>query len=188
MRAHAAERARMGQTQCVFLPPWVPTTEAEKAHEDAYREEMLGISASARNLLVPHATAQRADFCFDWDTHRPFAEAAYREDRRLWQLLPRLVPTRVSEEDFWRNYFSHVFAVKSKYDAHKAGAPPVGGASAPADAPSAASVCASLPYPQKYLAARKYTTDGPPLPNVSDADTILLEALRRQVRVMMTMP
>ena len=46
------------------------------------------------------------------------------------QLLPRLVPTRVSEEDFWRNYFSHVFAVKSKYEAHQAGAPPVGGASA----------------------------------------------------------
>ena len=35
----------------------------------------------------------------------------------------------MSEEDFWRNYFSHVFAVKSKYEAHQAGAPPVGGAS-----------------------------------------------------------
>ena len=40
------------------------------------------------------------EFCFDWEEHRPFAEAAYRGDKRLHQLLPRLVPKRISEEDF----------------------------------------------------------------------------------------
>lgn len=31
-------------------------------------------------------------------------------------LLPASHARRISEEDFWRNYFSHVFAVKRRFD------------------------------------------------------------------------
>lgn len=99
----------MGQTQTVFLPPWVPSTETEKRHEPEFREAIVKLSSAAANLIAPHPLHEDPEFCFDWVEHRPFAEAAYRGDRRLHRLLPRLVPKRISEEDFWRNYFSHVF-------------------------------------------------------------------------------
>ena len=95
----------MGQTQTVFLPPWVPSTEAEKACEHEFREAIMKLSATAANLIAPHPLHADAEFCFDWVEHRPFAEAAYTGDRRLHRLLPRLVPKHISEEAFWRNYF-----------------------------------------------------------------------------------
>ena len=84
----------MGQTQTVFLPPWVPSTDAEKKHEPEFREAVLSISATAANLVHPHALHTDPDFSFDWLEHRPFAEVAYRADRRLFKLAPRLVPKR----------------------------------------------------------------------------------------------
>ena len=83
----------MGASHTVFLPPWVPATETEKANEAEFRQAILRLS-SAANLIAPHPLHTESDFCFDWEAHRPFAEAAYRGDRRLHRLLPRLVPKR----------------------------------------------------------------------------------------------
>ena len=125
----------MGQTQTIFLPPWVPSTEAEKVNEAEFREAIVKLSAAAANLIAPHPLHEDPEFNFDWVEHRPFAEAAYRGDKRLHRLLPKLVPKRcarqaraarsasacadaarrarpflclrsISEEEFWRNYFS----------------------------------------------------------------------------------
>merc|ERR1719174_776159 len=85
---------------------------------------MLKLSQAAANLIAPHPLHEDPEFCFDWVEHRPFAEAAYRGDKRLHRLLPRLVPKRISEEDFWRNYFSHVFAVKRRFELGGDGVPP----------------------------------------------------------------
>ena len=156
------------------------------------------------------------EFCFDWEEHRPFAEAAYRGDKRLHQLLPRLVPKRISEEDFWRNYFSHVFAVKRRFElggdaSHAAlltttmSAPPTasttgigasGGPSTSREPLPGLDVTPATPtqspmrplsltvsYPEKFHLALKYAEEGPPLPNLSDADRILLEALQQQATV-----
>ena len=43
-------------------------------------------------------------------------------------------------------------------------------------------VTARVSYPEKFHLAAKYAADGPPLPNLSDADRILLEALHQQAR------
>ena len=67
----------MGQVQTVFLPPWVPSTEAEKANEAEFTEAIMKLSATAANLIAPHPLADHPDFVFDWVEHRPFAEAAY---------------------------------------------------------------------------------------------------------------
>ena len=87
----------------------------------------------------------------------------------------------VSEEDFWRNYFSHVYAVKRSFaqaplpnGQHEATA-----ASAPQPVPIATR-CVS--YPEKFHLAAKYATEGPSLPNLSDADRVLLHALYQQAR------
>ena len=37
-----------------------------------------------------------------------------------------------------------------------------------------------MSYPEKFHLALKYATEGPPLPNLSDADRILLDALQQQ--------
>ena len=84
----------MGQTQTVFLPPWVPSTPEEKAEEQRFRTAIMNLSTSAGNFLSPHELHQHPEFCFDWVEHRPFAEAAYRADARLFRLLPRVVPKR----------------------------------------------------------------------------------------------
>lgn len=84
----------MGQTQTVFLPPWVPSTEAEKRQETDFRDAIIKLSAAAANLIAPHPLHEDPEFNFDWVEHRPFAEAAYRGDKRLHRLLPRLVPKR----------------------------------------------------------------------------------------------
>lgn len=193
----------MGQTQTVFLPPWVPTTEAEKLHEEEFRDAIVKLSAAAANLIAPHPLHDDPEFCFDWVEHRPFAEAAYRGDKRLHRLLPKLVPKRISEEEFWRNYFSHVFAVKRRYELGGDGAPPSVApptASTAADASaiaSAADMAVETPatpaspsrlgmtvsYPEKFHLALKYAAEGPPLPNLSDADRILLEALQQQATI-----
>ena len=82
----------MGQTQTVFLPPWEPTTEAEKARADEFRTAIRELSSHAANLLSPHAVHTEPDFSFDWVEHRSFAEAAYTGDAKLGRLIPRLVP------------------------------------------------------------------------------------------------
>ena len=84
----------MGQTQTVFLPPWVPTTESEKQRKQEFTAAIRRIGHTAANLVSPHPLVEHPDFVFDWVEHRPFAEAAYREDPRLFKLLPNLVPKR----------------------------------------------------------------------------------------------
>ena len=201
----------MGQTQTIHLPPWVPSTEMEKANEVEFREAILKLSTAAANLISPHPLHQDPEFSFDWVEHRPFAEAAYSGDRRLFVLLPKLVPKRISEEEFWYNYFSHVFAVKRRYELgggdDDRGASDSGGsagvsagsaASGPATANGVAEpedeivpavpaspwpMTKTVSYPEKFHMALKYYSEGPPLPNLSDADRILLEALEQQAKI-----
>ena len=44
-------------------------------------------------------------------------------------------------------------------------------------------VIAHVSYPEKFHLAHKYASEGPPLPNLSDADRILLEALHQQATI-----
>jgi len=173
----------MGQTQTHFLPPWVPSTEVEKASEADYRKAILQISHSASNFVTLH---EDPEFCFDWAEFRPFAEVAYRTDKQLFKILPRLVPRRVSEEEFWRNYFSHVFAVKQQFEraaASGTSAAPAASDSEPVAARSTSSCNPSISYPEKFHLAVHYASEGPPLPNLSDADRILLQALHQQASI-----
>jgi predicted dehydrogenase len=49
---------------------------------------------------------------FNIDAFMPALEGALRHDKNLSQWLPKLVPKHVSEDDFWKNYFSHVQAIR----------------------------------------------------------------------------
>ena len=126
-------------------------------------------------------------------------------------LIKRVVARSISEEDLWRNYFSHVFAVKRRFELGAAAALPDGVVAPPSAPPTsstltdagasgaASSLDASfgtpatpaspmrmgmtVSYPEKFHLALKYAAEGPPLPNLSDADRILLEALQQQATV-----
>ncbi len=89
----------------------------------------------------------------------------------------------MSEEHFWRNYFSHVFAVKRRFEEGIVDAPAPPSASAAAAPPPPINRLLSISYPDKFHLAVKYSTDGPPLPNLSDPDRILLDALRQQATI-----
>ena len=84
----------MGSEHSVFLPPWEAETEAEKARADDFRAAVKSLSNSTANFLVPHVLSSDPSFTWDWEEHRPFAEAAYQSDERLTKLIPRLVPSR----------------------------------------------------------------------------------------------
>ena len=94
LRSRTADDPLMGQTQTVYLPPWVPSTEAEKLNEAEFQDSIMKLSATSANLIAPHPLHEDPDFSFDWIDHRPFAEAAYSGDKRLHRLLPKLVPKR----------------------------------------------------------------------------------------------
>mmetsp|Transcript_14830 Transcript_14830/g.30045 ORF Transcript_14830/g.30045 Transcript_14830/m.30045 type:complete len:292 (+) Transcript_14830:58-933(+) len=175
----------MGQTQTVYLPPWEPTTETEKERADEFRTAIQELRNHSANFLNPHSSHTDSDFSFDWTEHRPFAEAAYTGDARLGRLIPRLVPKHVSEEDFWRNYFSHVFAVKRSFAQIPIPALPNGAVHATSASTAEPPVPTVTPvsYPEKFHLAAKYATEGPSLPNLSDADRVLLHALYQQASI-----
>eukprot|EP00962_Isochrysis_galbana_P018704 scaffold5390_cov116-Isochrysis_galbana.AAC.6 len=108
-------------------------------------------------------------------------------------LTPTALTRSVSEEDFWRNYFSHIFAIKRQFALQAAGDAMPGGRAAPEEAGSScaaapsqllprqlsAAQLAAVSYPEKFHLAVQYGVHGPPLPNLSDADRILLEVSPR---------
>ncbi len=55
--------------------------------------------------------AATADREFSIERYKSYLEGAIKHDHRLSQWQPKLVPKRVSEELFWRNYFSHVQSI-----------------------------------------------------------------------------
>ena len=73
----------MGQTQTVYLPPWVPSTDAEKRAPAEFTAAINELRARAAHFVTPHAMHEHPDFSFDWIEHRPLAEAAYTGDTRL---------------------------------------------------------------------------------------------------------
>ncbi|KAI6652771.1 hypothetical protein LOD99_4157 [Oopsacas minuta] len=85
--------------------PWYGYNEAEEM-----KTQILEISSSHRNLLrepPPGSTLNYSlDSCFGQ------AMLMLSEDQRLEQARFSLVPQKISEENFWRNYFYRVHLVK----------------------------------------------------------------------------
>ena len=142
-------------------------------------------------------------------SQRPPTTAALGSSCALSLLSLLSALCRISEEEFWRNYFSHVFAVKRRFELGQQHmeapptAPTVGGPghAGPSSYPAMDVETPATPggaqqpgspggrmgltvsYPEKFQLALKYAAEGPPLPNLSDADRILLEALQQQATV-----
>lgn len=83
------------------IPPWIGCR-----NEEILKEECLNLSSDYRNFLKSSPIG--CDFKFEYNSCYPLAEAIMKQDPRLENLRYELVPKRVSEQNFWRNYFYRI--------------------------------------------------------------------------------
>merc|ERR1719369_2311779 len=95
--------------------------------EDQLREKILALSEDKRNFL--RAPPQGVDFDFEYSAVAAHALVLLREDERLNKMRYDLVPKKVKEDDFWRNYFYRVGLAQQSFDlADSLSGPALGGA------------------------------------------------------------
>ncbi len=83
-------------------------------NEDDLKEKILALSADSRNFL----RAPPGGVNFDLETAGVAAHALVllKEDPRLERMRYELVPKKVKEDEFWRNYFYRVGLVKQSFE------------------------------------------------------------------------
>ena len=109
-------------------------------NEDDLKEKILALSSDARNFL----RAPPSGVNFDLETSGVAAHALVilQEDPRLERMRYELVPKRVKEDEFWRNYFYRVGLVKQSFELTH-GLAEVAAAASAAPTAAAAAVAAS---------------------------------------------
>jgi len=112
----ARQRAEQAQAELYdgSVPPWQTLSEQFAILEEELKARILALSAQQSLFTTAAAEQHRAA-----TRHRsvlpgclPMATAALEADPQLAQLRFRLVPRRLSEEDFWQVYFWHVATAK----------------------------------------------------------------------------
>ncbi|KAL5103019.1 Synapse-associated protein 1 [Taenia crassiceps] len=87
--------------------------EKDRIRQQRVRELVLRLSLEEQNFLRPPPHGS----CFQWNLdlakqYTPIATALLQADPNLAALRFRLVPRRVKEDDFWRNYFYRVSLIR----------------------------------------------------------------------------
>ena len=101
----ALDKAKIESIQTEANPPWYGFHESEEM-----KTQILEISSSRRNLL--REPPPGSTFQFSLDLYFGQAMLMLAEDQRLDEIRFDLVPKKISEENFWRNYFYRVHLVK----------------------------------------------------------------------------
>jgi len=91
------------------LPPWVGYQD-----EAAMKEKILSLSNDTRNFV--RAPPSGVSFEFDYASVSTTAMALLQEDPQLEKMRYELVPKKVREDEFWRNYFYRVSLIKQTFD------------------------------------------------------------------------
>merc|ERR1711997_1208377 len=91
------------------LPPWVGYQD-----EAAMKEKILSLSNDKRNFV--RAPPSGVSFEFDYSSVSATAMALLHEDPQLEAMRYELVPKKVKEDEFWRNYFYRVSLIKQSFD------------------------------------------------------------------------
>eukprot|EP00794_Sanderia_malayensis_P000450 gene450-1092_t len=87
------------------VPPWVGYNE-----EEEIKSQILSLSADERHFLRDPPSG--VDFHFELDAVMPVALTILKEDKQLQAMRFKLVPQKIKEEKFWRNYFYRVSLIK----------------------------------------------------------------------------
>jgi len=110
-RAHD-EGERERELRSAELLPWRTLAEQFAILEDELRERILRISQMETNFSVELASTSRRRPGNILPGCLPMANASLKADEALQGLRYKLVPTRMSDEQFWRCYFWHVANIK----------------------------------------------------------------------------
>jgi len=81
---------------------------------DIIREEILDLSTSEENFLTEESNYM-FEFEFDMEECKYQAIKLMEYDQRLGLLRNAIVPSKVSDERFWKNYFYNVELIKMKH-------------------------------------------------------------------------
>lgn len=102
-----AEEVKQGNVE----PPWVLGKGMEDK-EKVLRLQILHISQEKWMFLESPAPALLEGFMFDMDQFAPVAQECLKLDPQLEKMRWLLVPWKVKEEPFWRNYFGRIYVIK----------------------------------------------------------------------------
>jgi len=83
-------------------------------NEEELREKVLALSEDRRNFL--RSPPAGVNFDFEYSAVAAHAVVLLKEDPRLSQMRYELVPKKVKEDEFWRNYFYRVGLVKQSFE------------------------------------------------------------------------
>lgn len=83
-------------------------------NEEELREKILALSEDRRNFL--RAPPSGVNFDFEYSGVAAHALVLLQEDTNLKQLRYELVPKKIKEDDFWRNYFYRVGLLKQSFE------------------------------------------------------------------------
>ena len=78
------------------------------------KAKILSLSNDKRNFL--RAPPSGVTFEFDYASVSATALALLQEDQELEKMRYELVPKKVKEDEFWRNYFYRVNLIKQSFD------------------------------------------------------------------------
>ena len=112
LHARVAAEAELRSTS---IPPWQTLSEQFAILEDELKVRILRISRDQGNFTQERARTQVVRQASVLPGCLPMANAAIAADPTLGELRFRLVPGRLSEEEFWRCYFWHVVRPFRRY-------------------------------------------------------------------------
>ncbi len=91
------------------VAPWVGYQD-----EEELKAKILSLSEDRRNFV--RAPPSGVTFEFEYSSVSPTALSLLQEDPRLQEMRYELVPKKVKEEEFWRNYFYRVSLIKQSFE------------------------------------------------------------------------
>jgi len=91
------------------LAPWIGYQD-----EEAMKGKIMSLSNDKRNFV--RAPPSGVSFEFDYASVSATALALLNEDPQLEKMRYELVPKKVKEDEFWRNYFYRVSLIKQSFD------------------------------------------------------------------------
>mmetsp|Transcript_1834 Transcript_1834/g.3527 ORF Transcript_1834/g.3527 Transcript_1834/m.3527 type:complete len:295 (-) Transcript_1834:192-1076(-) len=103
------EKKRQEELRKKVIPPWVALDESKAILEAPLKEKVLQLSKEERTFLVP---APEEVFDFELVAALPYIQGALQADPELNKIRYRLVPKKLSEEVFFRNYFYRVSVLR----------------------------------------------------------------------------
>jgi len=94
--------------------PW-KTYNVEQDHLQAELKTRVVKLSESEDTFLFEAPDENV-FIFELEAMLPFALAALKEDEQLTKKRYELVPKKIIEEDFWRNYFYRVSLVRAQIE------------------------------------------------------------------------